>query len=767
MELCAPAGNLSSFYSAVHCGANAVYLGLKEFSLRSKAENFDAEELKALIEYAHLFDARVFLALNSCIKPIELRAVEGYLERVKGLNLDAYILTDIGLIERVKRLDPAAAIHISTQAGIHNRYGAKFMEDAGADRVVLSRETDLETIADIRANTSIELEVFVHGALCVSFSSACLYSSLTTGKSGNRGACTQPCRLNYRRDMESGYYLSPKDLCLIEHLDALKKAGANAVKIEGRLKRPEYVAECVGRYRAALDGKRIDGGDIDALKKIYNRGGFSTGYLFGNDVIESAVQNHMGLKVGEIESVSVEKDAKYSTIRLISEYSIAKGDGYKLFRKKKECGGGEVAAVERAQDGRQILTLNNADALRGDAFHITSDTRRLAALRVIERKIELSLYGRFKTGESAELTATAKNISVTVCGDTVERAEKAPVDFETIKERLLRVNEKNDVFRVNTIEIDADTDIFLPLSKLNELRRSALAKLRAVLLKRYDGDAIARSIGRQKISANSASIPLNTSQKRIAAEVSHEEQIVPMLGACAPIIYAPREYEIKVICGFLDALTKNGIETKPYLKLPLQADKRDLAIIENVIHAFRDRIGGLSGENPYALMLSKKYALPYFAGLFHNVYNDGIIEAAARIYPNTDFLLSPELNAKELREIRYSGAYVYSYGRLPMMNFKHCPNRSACSSCTGKVFYSDGKYKYDIVRTRVKNCYHTMYNPPVLNLSKYPTKKSLYLDFSGTEEGNIEEILTAFLNGTPYQNPNLEFTSGHFKRGVE
>ena len=255
-EILAPAGNAESLRAAVSNGANAVYLGLKDFSARAKASNFSLDELSDAIAYAHIFGVKVYIAFNTLIKNSEMKSAIEQIETAAKIGADAFIIQDLGLLNEIRNLTDVP-LHASTQMGIHNLYGAEAAKKCGFDRIILSRECTLDDIREIKNNVDIEVETFVQGALCVAFSGNCLFSSLVSGYSGNRGKCLQLCRKKYELDIggrkSDGYYLSAKDLCLLSDLKSLRDAGVDSFKIEGRMRRSEYVGESVSVYRTLID----------------------------------------------------------------------------------------------------------------------------------------------------------------------------------------------------------------------------------------------------------------------------------------------------------------------------------------------------------------------------------------------------------------------------------------------------------------------------------------------------------------------------------
>ena len=279
-EILAPAGSIDSVYAAVRCGANAVYLGSKAFNARRNAANFSNEELRTAVDYCHSHGVKVYMTLNTLVNDTELKTASEEIERACSLPADALLLQDLGLVRIIKEIAPDMPLHASTQMSVQSTQGVKLLEEAGFSRVVLARELSLQEIKEIRRQTGAELEVFVHGALCMCVSGQCLLSAVLGGRSGNRGLCAQPCRLPFGVNGAQGHALSLKDMSVIENLAELSDAGVVSFKIEGRMKRPEYVAAAVTACRKSLEGEYSSelAGD---LQSVFSRSGFTDGYLKG------------------------------------------------------------------------------------------------------------------------------------------------------------------------------------------------------------------------------------------------------------------------------------------------------------------------------------------------------------------------------------------------------------------------------------------------------------------------------------------------------
>ncbi|MBQ5369199.1 MAG: U32 family peptidase, partial [Peptococcaceae bacterium] len=352
IELLAPAGSLQALKAAVENGADAVYIGGPMFSARQKAENFTHEQMVAGVQYAHERGCKVHVAVNTIVSNEEIGQVVEYAYKLAEAKVDAVIVQDLGVAHLLRETLPQLPLHASTQMAVHNTPGVQFLEEQGFERVVLARETSLEAIREIKAETDAELEVFVHGALCVAYSGQCLLSSMIGGRSGNRGLCAQPCRMQYQLVDEGGreyqskdgqYLLSTRDLNMIHHLPDLIRAGVTSLKIEGRMKRPEYVATVVRQYRQAIDayyaGSQFDKKLADKnLLQIFNRD-FTTGYFYGNqgaDLMSHVRPDNRGVLIADVMKV----ENKKVWVQLHDTLSV--GDGYLLYNQRGEEIAGKV-----------------------------------------------------------------------------------------------------------------------------------------------------------------------------------------------------------------------------------------------------------------------------------------------------------------------------------------------------------------------------------------------------------------------------------------
>lgn len=494
IELLAPAGNMEALKAAVMAGCDAVYLGGNNFGARTFSKNFNDVEIVEAIKYCHLYGVKVYVTVNTLIYENEVDDFINYIEFLHKNNVDAVIMQDFGMFDLVRKTFPNLEIHASTQMHIHNLDGVQLMEKLGMHRVVLARETSIDEIRYIKENSNVELEVFVHGALCISYSGQCLMSSLIGGRSGNRGACAGSCRLKYDvldsngNKLNKGQYpLSTKDLNSLEYVSDLIEAGVASLKIEGRMKSPEYVYMVVSLYRKAIDSYyandfvKIDEKELLKLKKIFNRN-FTKGFLFNamnNDMINGYRPNHMGVLVGEI----IDYKKGIAKIKLTDGISI--GSGLRVIGKKNDVGISvndfyiNNKLVKKANAGDTISIKVNNEVSIGNIVVITLDKELSDEIDSIInsnlRKVKINgkFYGHI--GERMKITVSDGDNEVLVYGNIVEKSVNRPVDRETIYDRICKLGDT--VYQFDRLDIDIDDDIFIPIKDINELRREAMNKL--------------------------------------------------------------------------------------------------------------------------------------------------------------------------------------------------------------------------------------------------------------------------------------------------
>lgn len=489
-ELLSPAGSMESLKAGIQNGADAIYLGGSSFGARAAATNFDNDELIEAVKYAKLRDVNIFVTVNTSIKETEIEDLISYTDFLYKIGVDAIILSDIGIAEVLRKRYPNMELHASTQISAHSLNDVLELKQVGFDRVVIARELGIEEIKEICDNVDIDIEVFIHGAICVSYSGQCLMSSMLGDRSGNRGRCAQPCRQSYKLinkttgkiiNVNGNYLLSPKDLCSIENIEKILDTGVKSLKIEGRMKRPEYVAVVTSRYRKAIDNyinnkittdKKTLKEDLEA---IFNRK-FTSGYLMsknGSDIINLDKPNNVGVKVGEVLSFNLKKNK----LKIKLSGKLLKGDGINL-------GGGNIGRI--IKDG-EILDRGVA----GDIVEIdfiknikpktpvykTSDKQLVDNANksfkegIENKKINLKCEIFIKVGYKIKFNL--ENIEI-FSDEIIEKANNKEAEIDKIIERLSKTGGTPYNFIFNNIFVDKNA--FIPVSVLNNLRRKAIEK---------------------------------------------------------------------------------------------------------------------------------------------------------------------------------------------------------------------------------------------------------------------------------------------------
>lgn len=503
IELLAPCGNMDALVAAVAGGCDAVYLGLTSYSARAFAGNFNSEQLIEAVRYCHQRDVSVYVTMNTMLYETEIEKAKETVQFLYENDVDALLIQDIGLFHVVKTMFPDFDIHCSTQMHIHNIAGVRYMKEEGAARVVLARETPIEIIEQA-CKEGVEIEVFAYGAICISYSGQCLMSSATKNRSANRGMCAQSCRLKYKKEdgswfKEGDYLLSPKDLNAIEHIPDLIKAGVSSLKIEGRMKRPEYVYLVTKTFREAIDacyaGKAyvIDNEREKELLLMFNRG-FSKGHLFHDDVTNRMSHyrpNHRGIEIGKVTGF----DKGNVTVKL-SE-TLHQHDGLRILHKPQDIGLTAVKIyknrklVNQAQAG-DVVMLGCPKGERpsiGDSLHKTSDTQLIAhideQIHMNGKTVPVSIHYEAEAGQPFVVSIADKDGHITEARSKslVEAAKSAPLDKERIQKALEKTGDYP--FVVETVDGNAG-NIFLPVSVINETRREAMEKLSQMKAKRHD-----------------------------------------------------------------------------------------------------------------------------------------------------------------------------------------------------------------------------------------------------------------------------------------
>jgi len=494
VELLSPAGNMECLKAAIAAGCDAVYLGGRAYGARAFSKNFSDEEITTAINYAHLYGVKVYVTMNTLIYENETNDFLNYIEFLHKNNVDAVIIQDLGMFDLVRKTFPNLELHASTQMHIHNLDGTQLMEKLGMKRVVLARETSIDEIKHIKNNSNIDLEIFIHGALCISYSGQCLMSSLIGGRSGNRGTCAGSCRLKYdiinnqgKKLNTNSYPLSTKDLNSLEYIQDLIEAGVKSLKIEGRMKSKEYVYMVTSIYRQAIDSYYKTGkvsfnkNDLTKLKKIFNRD-YTKGFLNNannHEIINDYRPNHQGVEIGKVVNYQNGK----AKIKLTDTLTI--GSGLRVIEKKDDVGinvndfyiNNRLVKIAHAND---IITIKvNSPISINSKVVITTDTNVTNEIneKILKnpKKIPIDITFTATKNQPITLTITDYTNTITVTDAPPESATNNPTTKETIENKLSKLGDT--IYTINNININIDNNLFIPLKKLNELRHQAIESL--------------------------------------------------------------------------------------------------------------------------------------------------------------------------------------------------------------------------------------------------------------------------------------------------
>lgn len=803
IELLAPVGSFDSLKAAVQNGANAVYLGGKDFSARASANNFDREELKEAVKYAHIRDVRVFVTTNTLIKQNELEDFVEYAKFLYDIDVDAIIMQDIGAAMLIHELLPDFELHASTQMVAHSLEDVQYLESIGFKRVVLARELTVEEIKYICDNTNVDIEIFVHGALCVCYSGGCLMSSMIGNRSGNRGRCAQPCRQKYTMiDISTGeeihnngdYLLSTKDLNTIEEIDKIIDTGVLSLKIEGRMKKPEYVATVIKSYRDAIDEyettKKVNISDetMEDLYTIFNRK-FTKGLILGkvgDEVMNSNVPNNQGLYVGKV--VDYNKKAKRLKIKL--EGTLKKGDGINL-------GGGTIGRIIKGKDITQIGYKGETieldfigEAKKNQLVFKTSDTDlidRAQKTYTQDKEFAKSLIDAeisIKLDSYPELRLIDKNENiVTVQGDKlVEKALKVALSEEKIEIQIKKLG--NTPYEIDQLKINLDEGVSMPISLINQMRREAIELLDnariSVKGRMYKDNDIKYS---PKIYSRNAD-----NKSKIRVKVNNIEALKSILNLDIDMIYYEDVSTIEQAMTMANANNKKLIYSAPRI-----VRNREYKRLEKSEEYCKDHVQ-ISALGQVKYYKENSESVKFDVDYYLNPFNSETINHYKKEGAET-VCISQELNLHEIKETtQYTDLEIetVAYGYIPMMLSEYCPMGVVARSCKKDKRCANCKESKYVLRDfkgeeyRVSQdifCRSTIYNSSanclINNLDELSEAgiNIFRLDFTHETPELIEKITESFIdvieNDFVADAKSLEVfedmdtTLGHLYKGVE
>ncbi len=806
IELLSPVGDFECLKAAVQNGADSVYFGSTSFSARASATNFSDDTLQEAITYAKLRGVKTHLTLNTLLTNHELLPALEIAKKAYSYGIDAIIVQDLGLATLLKKELPLLPLHASTQMTIHNLDGALALQNLGFERVVLSRELSMEEIAYISEHCSIETEAFIHGALCVCYSGQCLFSSMIGGRSGNRGKCAQPCRLPYEllshdsegntRKLDSGYLLSPRDLCGLSYIPRMIDANVTCLKIEGRMKSPEYVATVTRIYRKYIDmyysseEYSIDPEDKLELLQVFNRGGFSEGHLSSSantNLVFKDKPNNMGIYLGNVANIYPAK--KHVFLNL--DNSLAIGDTIQFEKEPtkyhvselivNKTNHSEVSAGKLVECGRMKGNIHIGDKVYKLESQALSKQIASTYQNVENKKIPLSAHMVIKKNAPIRLCVStlasnndlAQKIEVSATSDIFpEEATSMPISKERIIAQLTKT--KQTLFNFEKIDIILGDNLFIPsIRTINELRRNCLEQITHIMEERMRRKLPVKV----PVNISTPITPMIKPKISVLLNVLHTDFDYQKLQGISQL-YIPlhyfinKEYEVKlqVLCQTFSVL----IYLPPIIRLNV------INIYKNAIDAALQKypIAGIIFSNhvTYDILseLRQQYPkLQFVANSTFNVYNTESILALQDMGYQT-ITLSPELNQDTFYSLGGTHTEMIVYGKIPIMYMNYCPLGSS-NKCypTCPAYCKNTNQKYDL-QDRLGYSFRilpsslqtitTVFHSKTLSIAPNPIFGSYRICIL---DESIEEIQTIIDTYSQYQSlTGNDFTSGNWNREI-
>lgn len=779
IELLSPAGDFECLVSAVQNGANAVYFGLDKFNARVNGRNFEDEELVKAIKYAKLRNVKTHLTLNILIKNKEFEEALKLVEFAYNSGIDAVIVQDLGLAKKIMELFPKLEVHSSTQMTIYNLDGVKEIEKLGYSRCVLARELSIEEIKNICKNTNIEIEVFIHGALCICYSGQCLMSSLIGGRSGNRGKCAGTCRLPYSllkdgQEKEKGYLLSSKDVCTLDILPELIEAGVKSFKIEGRMKSKEYVGIVTSIYRKYIDLAEsnqeylVDEKDREMLMQIFNRGGFSTGYLkgkLGKNMMYTKRPNHIGTLLGEVISYNPNKG--HVKIKLCKELdlgdSIAIGDSSckisELMQKNNNI------KMAKANDivtiGRIKGKIKPKDKVyKTVSIKLNQEMDQKIGKENIKRKVNCNIELKQDEVIKLELQDIDTNISVKLEGDSVvKKADNAGITSKRIEEQLSKTG--NTIFKIENINIKMDESIIVPISSLNEIRRRGLEELEHKLLESFKREQVNLKLDvKEEKFIPKEEVKVTLCLNKISKEIDYANL------KNVDNVYIPFKY-------FLDEDLKESIENiskkfSTYILLPAITKSNYEKLLYNNLPKISERVEGIVISNLSQIYEIEKLGIngkKLVANYTMNIENNFTVEELKKLGV-CKYIVPPETEKETIRGLTENiEKETIVYGRTLLMTTEYCTIgtlKNCPAMCQkGRYTLKDRMgFEFPIYTDRI-NCNNLIYNSKITSISyKDLQTDSIKIDILEETREEIQRIIDIQkrgerLEGQDYTNGNL------------
>lgn len=809
VELLSPVGDFDCLKAAVQNGADAVYFGSDKFNARQNATNFDDISLKEAIQYAKLRNVKINFALNTLIKDDEFNDAANLVKKVYEYGVDAIIVQDLGLAKYIIKNFPDIDVHASTQMTIHNLDGVLKLQELGFKRVVLSRELSLHEIEYICSNSNIEIECFMHGALCICYSGQCLLSSSIGARSGNRGKCAQPCRLPYKlyeqnssnnklTQLDNGYLLSTRDFCSLEYLPSLINAGVTSFKIEGRMKTPEYVATCTRIYRKYIDlalshkQYKIDEVDLKNLMQVFNRGSFSTGNLIeepNKEYVFKEKPNNMGLYIGNVSKINPNK----GLISLKTREKLNIGDKVSFQKEEHKYTISELMKNNQNVPYCNVNDLITIGRMKGNInlgdkiYKLSSQSYSNEIHQYYNReniKIPLVACIRIKKGQNICLEVTSKDsytgnyFSMSAKSETNIMpidAISSPISKERISEQLRKTNDTP--FEFESIIYDMDDNVYIPkISAINELRRNVLSSLVNQAINRFTRKSINTDINANISISNKYSSKIALFLETLNTHNDYSNLDFRNIN----YVYIPFEYFLNK--SYEDVILKLSNYVKLYVYLPhiLKDNFRNIFFnnFENIIHKYN--VYGVVVSNLSNLTFLKDYVkkLDIVANYTFNVFNYHTIHELNMCGCNSRVCLSPELDKNSLQKLSEHSEIdteLLVYGRLRLMTCGYCllgtsnlcyPNcKMLCRKKDSKFYLNDRlNMNFRIIPDNIQTI-NTIYNSRITSINYMDIKPSV-VRISILDESieKINEIISNVKNDICYTGDM--YTKGNLNKFV-
>lgn len=768
IEVLAPAGSYESFIAAVNAGADAVYLGGNMYGARAYADNFNEEALINAIEYAHIYDVKVYLTINTLFREEEIDNLYDYIKPLYEAGLDAVIVQDLGVLKYIRSNFPLIDVHASTQMSTTGKYGASILKDMGVRRIVTAREISLEEIKDISNNVDVEIESFVHGAMCYSYSGQCLLSSFIGGRSGNRGRCAQACRLPYEVENSKLYYMSLKDMCTLYILPDIIDAGVFSLKIEGRMKSPQYTAYVTHIYKKYADmylrngreGYKVEESDVNNLMELYNRGNFCDGYYRcrnSRDMFAFERPNHQGVLIGKV----IKRTGNEALVKLLKEVNpkdvldVYDKYDYTLKEHKKP---GDTILLKLSKESR-LKVSDKVYRMRNDKLLEWISNKFVNS----NRKLMLTGYFVANISQKAYFTVCYEDDSISVETDEVVMpAESRPVTVEDVKKQLNKTGNSNYGF--SQLEVYIDDGAFISMKALNECRRKALEEFGRLRIEKYKRNLECRIS--DKYSGNNYNGPISVNillEKMQCPQEVLENDKVKRIYIESFAINSADEYH-----SFYEYVKKYDKEL--YIAMPyVFRDKSKALFLSNLRDLNTD---GYLVRNLEEYGFLKEHCVDFGVVFDYNVYQYNSFAKDVLVNDmQGEVTCSVELNSKQLEESLASGNELIVYGYLPMMISAQCFNKCTlgCDAVMKITSVKDRCKNTFCVRNVCKDCYNIIYNSsPLLIYDKDMAidrlkVKSIRINIAEFEAEDIATIVANVISGN---NVYRNYTRGHFSRGV-